>query len=183
MVRGEKKDENNFVLPDELAGLGENYNFSGRSFEDQLVLNETFIYTLPNIFRDFDRAGMMNSVEIRMPFMDWRIVTYLFSLPVESKLGNGFNKLIVREAMKGKMAEYIRTRKHKIGIGSPVEKWVKEDMKEWILDQFHSQAFRENPITVGRNFEEDLVKQYKDGTLDTKACQKIWIEINAQLLL
>lgn len=183
LVRGEKKDENNFELPVALAGVGENYDFSERSFEDQLVLNETFIYTLPNIFRDFDRAGMMNSVEIRMPFMDWRIVTYLFSLPLESKLGNGFNKLIVREAMKGKMAESIRTRKHKIGIGSPVEKWVKDDMKEWILDQFHSQAFKQNPITVGRNFEDDLVKQYKNQTLDLKACQRIWIEINAQLLL
>jgi hypothetical protein len=97
-------------------------------------------------------------------------------------VGNGFNKLIVREAMKGRMAETIRTRKHKIGIGSPVEKWVKEDMKEWILDQFHSQSYRKNPITVGKNFKETLVKQYKEDTLNLKDCQKIWMEINLQLL-
>jgi len=182
LLKGNKTDNHDFTMHPDMQRMGENYDFSACSFEDRVVLNETFVQTLPTIFRDFDRAGMMNSVEIRMPFMDWRIVTYLFSLPFDSKVGNGFNKLIVREAMKGRMAETIRTRKHKIGIGSPVEKWVKEDMKEWILDQFHSQSYRENPITVGKNFKETLVKQYKEDTLKLKDCQKIWMEISLQLL-
>jgi len=177
-----QKDEFDFTLPKELLGLGDNYDFSHLPFEDQLVLNETFVYTLPSILRDFDRAGMMNGVEIRMPFMDWRIVTFLFSLPVTSKIGNGFNKLLVREAMKGKMSEAIRTRTHKIGIGSPVEKWVKTDMKEWILDHFHSKAFQENPLTLDKKFGESLFKEYNDNSLDLRKCQKIWVEINAQLL-
>ena len=145
-------------------------------------MNETIVYTLPSILRDFDRAGMMNGVEIRMPFMDWRIVTFLFSLPVTSKIGNGYNKLLVREAMKGKMSEAIRTRTHKIGIGSPVEKWVKTDMKEWILDHFHSKAFQDNPLTQDKKFGESLFKEYNDNSLDLRKCQKIWVEINAQLL-
>ena len=181
-LRGQKTNNIDFTIHPDMQLLGDNYDFSGCSYPDQVLLNETFVNSLPTIFRDFDRSGMMNSVEIRMPFMDWRIVTYLFSLPVESKIGNGFNKLIVREAMKGRMAEAIRTRKHKIGIGSPVEKWVKDDMKEWILDQFHSQSFRESPITVGRNFKEILMKQYKNESLNLKDCQKIWMEINLQLL-
>ena len=36
---------------------------------------------LPTILRNFDRLSMAHGVEVRMPFMDWRLVTYALALP------------------------------------------------------------------------------------------------------
>jgi asparagine synthetase B (glutamine-hydrolysing) len=44
---------------------------------------------------------MASGVEIRMPFMDHRLVTYTFSLPWTSKVGGTYTKRIMRDALKG----------------------------------------------------------------------------------
>jgi len=99
------------------------YDFSDYPFEEQLLYFEFCQHTLPSLLRNFDRAGMISSVEIRMPFMDYRLVEYVFSLPLSSKLGKGFTKLVLREAMKGKIDETLRTRTFKVGVGSPLHHW------------------------------------------------------------
>jgi len=99
------------------------YDFSAKPFEDRLLYEHFFITTLPTLLRNFDKAAMYSGIEIRMPFMDWRLVCFLFSLPKESKVGNGFTKLILRDAMKGILPEKIRTRKLKIGLAAPKKDW------------------------------------------------------------
>jgi len=100
--------------------------------EKRMLYFEFFQHTLPALLRNFDRASMMNSIEVRMPFMDWRLVTYAFSLPADSKVGDGFTKLVLREALKGRMKESLRTRTFKVGISSPVDHWFKNELKSWI---------------------------------------------------
>lgn len=166
----------------DLKPLGENYNFDKMSYPDAVVYEETFVRTLPAIFRDFDRAGMQNSVEIRMPFMDWRLVAHTFNLPFTSKIGKGFNKLILREAMKGKMSEEIRTRTYKVGIGSPISHWMKGELRDWTLDLFNSRQYKESPITVDAGFKQKLESAFQNGDLSTPMIQKAWKEINMQII-
>jgi asparagine synthetase B (glutamine-hydrolysing) len=47
------------------------------------------IDTLATFLRDFDRLSMGHGVEVRTPFLDWRLVCYCFSLPSKSKMGGG----------------------------------------------------------------------------------------------
>ena len=42
---------------------------------------------------------MAHGLEIRMPFMDWRLVAYTFSLPLQAKVGGGFTKRIQRDSL------------------------------------------------------------------------------------
>ena len=56
--------------------------------------------TLPTLLRNYDRYSMANGVEVRMPFMDHRLVTYTFSLPWTSKVGGTYTKRIMRDALK-----------------------------------------------------------------------------------
>lgn len=175
-------DRTSYMVPESLQNLGEPYNFGDMDYADRIVYNETFLETLPDIFRNFDLAGMMNSVEIRMPFMDWRLVSYLFSLPMESKIGNGFTKLIVREAMKGKMSEEIRTRTHKIGISSPVEHWFRGALKPWVLDFVSSNEFKQTNYLVDKDFSEKLISAYKNNTLTKQQITQAWMEINLHII-
>jgi asparagine synthase (glutamine-hydrolysing) len=75
---------------------------------------------LPTILRNFDRASSAHGVEVRMPFLDWRLVTYVMSLPDEAKVGSGYSKLVARRAMAGHMPDSIRLQKRKIGFNSPM---------------------------------------------------------------
>ncbi|MFA6260429.1 MAG: asparagine synthase (glutamine-hydrolyzing) [Bacteroidia bacterium] len=89
---------------------------------------------LPTILRNFDRMSMAHGIEVRMPFMDWRLVTYAFSLPGSSKIQDGYTKRIAREAMKGRMPESIRSSKVKIGFNAPMPEWFNGPLNPWIQE-------------------------------------------------
>ena len=78
---------------------------------------------LPAILRNFDRCSMAHGIEVRMPFMDWRLVTFAHALPASSKLGGGYTKRILRDAMAGLMPDRVRLRRFKIGFNSPMVEW------------------------------------------------------------
>ncbi len=83
---------------------------------------------LPTLLRNYDRYSMAESVEVRMPFMDHRLVSFVFSLPLSSKLGAGHTKRIVRDAMKGIVPEPILTRRDKIGWNAPLHTWLSGEL-------------------------------------------------------
>jgi asparagine synthase (glutamine-hydrolysing) len=164
-------NSNEFLTVD-LPSLSDRpYNFNSKLLPERMVYHEFFVHTLPVLLRNFDRASMMNSVEIRMPFMDWRLVTYVFSLPTNSKIGQGFTKLLVREAMKGKMDESVRTRTFKVGIGSPVDYWFNGALKEWVMESVKDS-----------NQKEALYKAYKTGGLSAQQVRDTWLGMNVELI-
>lgn len=92
---------------------------------------------LPTILRNFDRLSMAHGIEVRMPFMDWRVVTYVMSLPEADKLRDGRNKWVARQAMAGLMPERIRIGKRKVGFNSPMPEWLNgQGMRPWLSDLF-----------------------------------------------
>jgi asparagine synthase (glutamine-hydrolysing) len=88
---------------------------------------------LPTILRNFDRASMAHGVEVRMPFMDWRLVTFTMALPEASKSSDGYTKLIARQAMKGQMPESIRMGRRKVGLNSPMPEWLNGPLSGWTM--------------------------------------------------
>ncbi|HHY55695.1 MAG TPA: asparagine synthase (glutamine-hydrolyzing) [Chloroflexi bacterium] len=126
-----------FLHPD-LLGLAPTpeppYIWPGNGHLEAALYREFHQTMLPTILRNYDRMAMAHGVEVRMPFMDWRLVTYVFSLPPESKIGQGFTKLVLREAMRGLLPEAVRTRRDKIGFAPPVVQWFQGELKQWLLD-------------------------------------------------
>jgi asparagine synthase (glutamine-hydrolysing) len=79
--------------------------------------------TLPTLLRNYDRYSMASGVEVRSPFLDYRLVNYGFSLPSVSKIGDGYTKRILRDSMKGVLPEGLRLRKDKVSWRSPSLDW------------------------------------------------------------
>lgn len=86
---------------------------------------------LPTILRNFDRLSMAHGIEVRMPFMDWRLVTYTMALPEESKSSGQLTKVIARQAMAGAMPESIRMGRRKVGFNSPMPEWLNGPLSVW----------------------------------------------------
>lgn len=89
---------------------------------------------LPTILRNFDRLSMAHGIEVRMPFMDWRLATYAMSLPAAMKADSTHSKLVARAAMAGIMPERIRTATRKVGFNSQMPAWMNGSLGRWADD-------------------------------------------------
>jgi len=98
---------------------------------------------LPTLLRNYDRFSMANGVEIRMPFMDHRLVILSFSLPWRSKVRGGFSKAVVRRGMSGMLPREIAYRPTKIGFNAPIVDWMRGPFREFFLDTLASPDFRQ----------------------------------------
>ena len=138
-----------YAWPNLETVVGSPYDFSDMEIPEKMLHNEFLQRTLPTLLRNFDFAGMINSVEIRMPFMDWRLVSFLYGLPMNQKIGQGYTKRIVRESMKGKLPEDVRLRTFKVGIGSPWQHWEKTTLQTWTKDMYHSKKVQDAQKILG----------------------------------
>lgn len=122
---------------------------------------------LPTLLRCYDRYSMGNGLEIRMPFMDYRIVCFAFSIPWQAKIHGGYSKRIIRDMAAPFMHKDIIYRKSKLGFNSPMVEWMYGDLKEFILDTIHSKEFYEcelfNPLDISIRVNE-FYKKNNGGT-------------------
>lgn len=117
---------------------------------------------LPSILRNFDRVSMAHGVEIRAPFMDWRLVCFCFGLPIGSKIRDGYSKAILRRALGDLLPQEVVTRTSKMGFVSPIEDWLTGPLLPYILDCASSRDFLESAIWDGpavRGVLEDAARR------------------------
>jgi len=104
----------------------------------ELTLTETM---LPGLLRYADRNSMAFGREVRLPYLDHRLVELSFSLPAALKLHGGWTKRILREAMRDYIPADVRLRKDKIGYAPPQAAWLRGPLREWADDLLASDAF------------------------------------------
>lgn len=111
---------------------------------------------LPAILRNYDRLSMAHGIEVRMPIMDWRVVTQAFALPVESRVGAGYTKRILRDALAGIAPASIMARRSKIGFNSPMMEWLNGGLAPLIEEVAQHPLWLESPQWDGAKWR-DLV--------------------------
>ena len=67
---------------------------------------------------------MAHSVEARLPFLDYRLVSFLFSLSDDWKVQGPWNKFVLREAMRERIPESVRSRFDKMGFPTAGQEMV-----------------------------------------------------------
>lgn len=115
---------------------------------------------LPNdILTKVDRASMAVSLETRIPFLDYRVVEFSASLPVNYKIRNGVSKWILREVLYKYVPKELIERP-KMGFGVPLGDWLRGPLREWaeiLLDgnRLKNEGFF-NPIIVHQNWQDHI---------------------------
>ena len=118
-------------------------------------INDIDKYSVPYINRYEDRNSMAMSKEIRLPFLNHRLVDFLVNIPVEFKLRNGWSKYILRKSFD-KLPSKIKWRRDKKGFSLPEDTWIKNDLKGDIINSFSNGK----SILANFNFIND--KKYLD---------------------
>jgi asparagine synthase (glutamine-hydrolysing) len=85
--------------------------------------------SVPALVHYEDRMSMAVAREIRLPFLDYRLVSQLVSLPVELKLRSGWTKWIFRKAMEPLLPHAIAWRKDKQNFIVPQNEWFRSELQ------------------------------------------------------
>ena len=133
---------------------------------------------LPTLLRNYDRYSMASGVEIRMPFMDHRLVSFCFSLPWQSKIprSNAFTKALLRDAIGPWIPDKVRYRRSKIGFSTPVSNWFQGPWKQFVLDTVDSQEFRECSLIDG-GAVRDQAYLAVNGSLPSHEVDRTWSQM------
>lgn len=79
---------------------------------------------LVELLRYADRNSMAHSREVRLPFLDHRLVEFVFRLPDQLLMRDGWTKWILREAFRGIVPAAITDRIDKLGYMPPQKRWL-----------------------------------------------------------
>jgi asparagine synthase (glutamine-hydrolysing) len=99
------------------------FNFDFGHLNSHLYFS-TFEVGLPTLLRYADRNSMAHSREVRLPFLSHELVEFVFSLPSELKIKDGWTKYLMRIAFEDLLPEEIAWRKDKIGFEPPQKSWM-----------------------------------------------------------
>jgi asparagine synthase (glutamine-hydrolysing) len=107
-----------------------------------LVLARDLATTLPgDMLTKVDRTSMANSLEVRCPFLDQRVVETATAIPGNFKIANGMGKKILREAFADRLPAEVFARP-KRGFELPVGAWLKGALREDLTASCDDAALR-----------------------------------------
>ena len=111
-----------------------------KDFESDLnkKLVEDIKTSLVTLLHYDDHTSMAYSIESRLPFMDYRVIEFLASVPACYKIHNGWTKYLARLAFDGKLPDDIVWRRDKMGWPIPEKTWFEGELKRWFYDKINS---------------------------------------------
>ena len=98
-----------------------------------MQLTDTNFYLPGDILTKVDRASMAHSLEMRVPFLDHRIVEFAYNLPANLKIHQGQTKKILRNILNEKINRKFFDRP-KMGFAIPLSDWLRSSLKDWAWD-------------------------------------------------
>jgi asparagine synthase (glutamine-hydrolysing) len=156
-----------------LKNIHPNGSFNEILFTDcQLVLRNDMLTKV-------DLMSMANSIEVRVPFLDYNLVDFAFSLPAEYKIDGQMKKRIVQDAFRNFLPEELYKRP-KQGFEVPLLKWFKTELKSIITDELLSDKFIQEQGIFNLNFIQNL-KQKLFSSSPGDAAIHVWTIIVFQV--
>ena len=126
-----------------------------------------------------DIASMGNSLEVRSPFLDYRVVEFGLSLPAKYKVGGGENKHILREIARGFVPPKLIDRP-KMGFGIPRARWLRDELKGVVQDVLLDERSRARGWYQFDKVEEIVNLHNKGLELDSLIWPMLMLEIWAK---
>jgi len=84
-------------------------------------------YILPGLLHYGDAISMAHSIESRLPFLDYRLIEWIFSNPADVKISQGETKWVLRQYLRQNGLKAIGNRPDKLGYPTPFESWLAQE--------------------------------------------------------
>jgi asparagine synthase (glutamine-hydrolysing) len=147
------------------------------SDNEKISLFDIDQYLAYNLLYKMDSASMANSLEVRNPYLDYRVMEFSYNLPEQFKLNNGTAKYLMKKLLLRYLPNELVYRK-KWGFPAPVGDWMKRDLS-YLLDKWL------NPALIKKQgiFNEKMVAEYCTAFRNGKSFhdKRIWSLIFFQM--
>lgn len=143
---------------------------TGRGGRDEILRFWQTGYLVDDILVKVDRASMYNSLEVRAPFLDYRVVEYVNNLPYAAKMRGLVTKYLLKQVMKDKLPRAVVSRPKK-GFGIPLSHWLNHELQDLVEESLGERRLRETGV-LEPGYVRRLVREHRDRRHDHR--MKLW---------
>jgi asparagine synthase (glutamine-hydrolysing) len=130
---------------------------------------------LPALLQVEDRVTMANSLESRVPILDYRIAELVGGMPPRMKFKGAEMKYILKKAVKDILPAGIYHRKEKMGFPVPLHIWAKTNAGAFFRDVLLSKTCRERGLFNAEKIEKLIENENTFGRrLWGLLCLELW---------
>ncbi len=126
---------------------------------DRAMYVDIKTWLVDDILVKVDRSTMAHALEARAPFLDYRLVEFAASLPVDLKMKGFQKKYLLKKSQAGRLPDFVLQRK-KQGFNAPVSHWLTTSLSEQYrgMTISNTQSFF-NPAYVEKLWDEHAHRQ------------------------
>ena len=127
------------------------------------------MWLMGDILLKADKTSMANSLELRVPFLDKKVMEFASTIPLKCRVNTQTTKLALRKAAEKTLPRRTAT-KDKLGFPVPIRVWLKEEqyynrVKEAFTTDYANEFFDTEKLL-------QLLETHKSGKADVS--RKIW---------
>jgi len=148
-------------------------NVGKQSYFDKMT-HFDFKTLLPSLLHVEDRVSMAFGLESRVPLLDSEVVEFSATMPADVKFKNGTLKKVLVNSMKDSLPSEIINRKDKMGFPVPLNKWINNELKDFIFDIFNQKKSMSRQFFNNSEIKDNLKAK-------TKFSRKIWGLLSLEL--
>jgi len=135
--------------------------FPKSDFVTQLTYFDAKNYLPEDLLMKPDKMCMAHSIEARVPYLDYRLVEYAFSIPSSLKLRGNITKYILKRALKGHLPKDIIRRK-KQPFHMPLDEWLSRGLKDYFFDLMQEDI---NSKLFNKSYIKKIFDKYESSRL------------------
>lgn len=124
-----------------------------------------------DILAKADKMSMLNSLEVRVPFLDRELFEFAATVPARYRIAKGTTKYVLREALRSILPDDIRHRP-KLGFPVPIAQWLRGPMFDFVWDVIQSSKADE---WIDRAYVSRLLQDHRSGTANHS--REIWTAV------